>query len=379
MSELRTMKPRRAKEHMPTSVALRGASRRAGRTRSDIQARSARPASRTDQPPPDNQSPRVGPPPPPDLTSSVTHRTRVRRRSRGDQRTRETHTSGVAAAASSDQHERETHDCIVEPGGEGGAVQQATPVRELLPLAPLVSVLRELHRQRQDFHNAEKRLTLQIKAIQRRTHARSGCEKKLHAACPGVYDVETLTTAALAEARHGFEVQRKTFEREMERAAKKLPVYAWVDSVRGFGALGLAQVVAECGDLAGYSNPAKVWKRMGVGLGPAGEAYYEGRSPSRRAILYCIGESMVKAGGPYKVVYDERKAYEAARPACRRQFKTGGECLDEETGACRKIHLHLRAKRYMEKRLLRDLWRAWRATTGLAGRDTPYSAAEVVA
>lgn len=46
--------------------------------------------------------------------------------------------------------------------------------------------------------------------------------------------------------------------------------------------------------------------------------------------------------GPLRLLYDERKAYEAGRV---------------ETPA----HAHNRAKRYIEKRLIRDLWRAWRA------------------
>lgn len=276
--------------------------------------------------------------------------------SRGDHHAVDTHNTSVATALPTEVVTPPIH---VVSDGEGATGKHLSPVRDVSPLAAVVSLLRENHRHRQDYHSAEKRLTLQIKSIQRRSHAAAGCQKPTHAKCPGIYDEATPTTTNLVGARVGFEVLRKGYEKEMEKAAKALPIYPWVKSVRGLGALGLAQVVAECGDLSNYSNPAKLWKRMGVGLSLEGSSYYEGRSPRRRAILYCIGDCIVKAGGELKTLYDERKAFEASKPACRRQFKDGGECYDPETNACRKSHLHNKAKRFMEKRVLRDMWREW--------------------
>jgi hypothetical protein len=40
-------------------------------------------------------------------------------------------------------------------------------------------------------------------------------------------------------------------------------VYPWVQSIHGAGALGLATIIAETGDLNNYPNVAKVWKRLG--------------------------------------------------------------------------------------------------------------------
>ena len=51
--------------------------------------------------------------------------------------------------------------------------------------------------------------------------------------------------------------------RYMEKLAMQLPIYPWIESVRGAGALGLATIIAEAGDLSNYPNPAKVWKRLG--------------------------------------------------------------------------------------------------------------------
>lgn len=65
------------------------------------------------------------------------------------------------------------------------------------------------------------------------------------------------------EARKPTDDKRAAAEKAMEKAAKELPVYPWVEAIRGAGALGLATIVAECGDLSNYATPAKLWKRLG--------------------------------------------------------------------------------------------------------------------
>jgi hypothetical protein len=64
-------------------------------------------------------------------------------------------------------------------------------------------------------------------------------------------------------ARKPADEMRHISEREMEKLAKDLPVHPWIESVHGAGALGLATIVAEAGDLANYSNVAKLISRLG--------------------------------------------------------------------------------------------------------------------
>ena len=127
-------------------------------------------------------------------------------------------------------------------------------------------------------------------------------------------------------------------------------------STRGFGFLGLAQIIGEAGDLANYANPAKLWRRMGLapfgGKSPsmwrreggltAGDWENIGYSPRRRSVMFVLGDSMIKASGPYRELYLGRKAQEIAKapdlPAMAH---------------------HRRAQRYMEKRLLLELWKSW--------------------
>jgi hypothetical protein len=232
--------------------------------------------------------------------------------------------------------------------------------------AGIVAQLRETHRQRQDLHRAEKSLTLQIKAVERRLSGAKGAlppSGRVPRDLTGdeghfsgetqqpVANIAFLATLPLHEARQVVHAGRLKPERQMARLAKQLPVWAWVESVHGFGAVGLAQIVGEAGDLSKYSNPAKLWKRMGLAVingesqrRKAGAAALEhGYNPIRRSIMYCIGDSLIKKQNAYRDLYLDRKQYEM-------------EKLPEGT----KLLWHRRAQRYMEKRLLRDLWRAWR-------------------
>jgi len=237
----------------------------------------------------------------------------------------------------------------------------------------LISTLVELHRQRVALHKSEKSLTLQIKALCRRlvggstkeadTLYRSmlngqGHELAMHAAA---------VTAPFVQARAVINESRAQAEKGLAQHAKLLPVWQWVDGVRGFGPGSLAAIVGEAGDIGTYSNPAKLWKRMGLAvIGDSrqrkvagADAIEHGYSPRRRSVMWVIGDSLIKTSirvvrdddgndtgersslSEYGQIYIDRKAYERPR------VETDG-------------HAHARAKRYMEKRLLRDLWRAWR-------------------
>lgn len=146
--------------------------------------------------------------------------------------------------------------------------------------------------------------------------------------------------------------------KEMARLAVELPVWSsFGESIRGFGAPSLAVIVGEAGDLANYSNPAKLWKRMGLAVmdgvrqgglpkGAGAEAWIaHGYSPRRRSRMFMIGDTLMKGNrdGIYRTLYLDRKKHELAR--------------DPDM---RPIQAHRRAQRYMEKRLLKNLWQAWR-------------------
>lgn len=244
--------------------------------------------------------------------------------------------------------------------GEGAAKAGSASKNAVPPLAELIAMIRETHRQRTDLHRSEKSLTLQIKAICRRMC--SG-EKKdaatLYDAMFGdgehPHAAKTLAWCrSLILARDAIAPERKSAEKRLAKAAKQLPVYPWIDACRGVSALSFGQIVGECGDLSNYGNPAKLWKRMGLAVFDGKRqrrvadpdlAILYGYSAERRSIMYVIGENLIKTNNQdYRAIYDQRKAYELERAP---DMKAG--------------HAHNRSKRYIEKRLLKNLWRAWRA------------------
>lgn len=155
------------------------------------------------------------------------------------------------------------------------------------------------------------------------------------------------------------------FKRDMEKLAKHLPVATWMEQPqqRGFGYLMLAQVIGECGDLANYANPAKLWKRMGCaphsfdgetkmgatwksgreGKLPAEEWVKYGYCPRRRSIAYLFGEGIVKQNKSiYRARYDEAKASGKA---------------NHPDWSDKRAHLH--GMLLATKMLLRNLWCEW--------------------
>lgn len=158
--------------------------------------------------------------------------------------------------------------------------------------------------------------------------------------------------------------QREVVEKEMEKIAKMAPVYPWTETVRGFGARGLAVIVGECGDLANYDDKRKVWKRLG--LAPTGgkamstwrreggltkEDWTEaGYSPARLGQVFGVVTAPLmrsqRDGDPYRTVYLTRR-----------------ERTAETHPDWTKAHSHNDALRVMTKSLIADLWSAWRRPT----------------
>ena len=190
---------------------------------------------------------------------------------------------------------------------------------------------------------------------------------------------------ATIAGREAFDKIEDVTTQAMEELARKLPVYPWfAENVFATQAKSLAVIVGDAGDLAIYSNPAKLWKRMGVGViegvrqgglskTAAKEAWIEhGYNRMRRSRMWNIGDALIKnAGGKYREVYLARKEYE----------RTKAEALGLIVAPTAKIpkdktkaagyrsdgHIHRRAQRFMEKALLKDLWQAWRRSVHHSG------------
>jgi hypothetical protein len=189
-------------------------------------------------------------------------------------------------------------------------------------------------------------------------------------------------------------------ELQMRKIARQFPAWnGWAKEIHGFSDLGLAVVIAEAGDLTRYSTHSKLWKRLGLapvtkdgktqacstwrrngGLSTAewmdesaaGPKY----APRRRAAIFSqVGSPIIGGMGKgyrplvgediskneklshYERVFVQRLRHEAEKdPEMRRPDTDKGRESYSRYAA-------MRAQRYTEKRLLKDLWRAWRRAT----------------
>lgn len=243
-------------------------------------------------------------------------------------------------------------------------------------LSDLIGLVIERHRQRRALLIAEGDMERRIKSKERgvavaRLH-QAGVEIP-RSKFPPVEDVDRLIVAqtypSFFVARDAIAAQRKAVEKDLVAHTRRLPVFAWAKAQRGISELSLAAIVGEAGDLGNYANPGKLWKRMGLAVfdgksqrrtTDAEKAVQQGYSPARRSQMHVIGENLIRASNPeYRALYDARKAYEVER--------------DPEM---KPLHAHRRALRYIEKRLLRSVWQAWRAADEAVSADFPLPPAQ---
>lgn len=185
-----------------------------------------------------------------------------------------------------------------------------------------------------------------------------------------------MASTAAASGWDGIEDQTT---KSLEKLAKQLPAYEWVKSVRGFGAVSFARIVGEAGDISVYSNPAKLWKRMGLavmsgqrqgnpGKGATAVDWTEhGYSGRRRSISWQMADTLFRAQwrgekdgipahaiGPYGEDYARKKAEYAVR------IEATADLPATDPAKWTPARADKAARRYMEKAVLRDLWREWR-------------------
>lgn len=345
----------------------------------------------------------------------------------GGQATSETHSAAAAPSPAGPKRRRGGHkdvdarsESAASPappsvGGEGRMVSDAHAGRAL-PLADTVAAIRARHRERVFWMEQRKRSDLSLGAYLRtalgwslalptaeREAIRAQAEavfdageryvktsRKLLAKAektgsppeaypemaPELRDWSHIVVPAI-EMRGRLDELEAAATKAMATLAAQLPVHEFALTTPGFGPLGLAILIGEAGDLSRYGNPAKLWTRMGVGMrdghrqgnpgtGASKAAWIEEKySPSRRSRLYTIGVALAMIAGPYREVYLDRKAYERARAEAEGLIVAPSSKIPKaKKDQYRSLgHIDNRARRYAEKRLLRNLWQAWRAAS----------------
>lgn len=185
---------------------------------------------------------------------------------------------------------------------------------------------------------------------------KKGCAvgKKLLSKKPTGSALHLLQLKGFIVAWQAIDESIKDLEKQMVVHAKKLPIFQWSVGIPGLGATTLAKLVAEIGNLDDYSNPAKVWARMGCGVLTDGtrqrkvKGEMTGYDPMRRSEIYLAAQWIVMKGKepnhPLYVYFVMQK--ERALPKCKS-----------------KKHAELHANRLMGKKLLKWMWREWRSAT----------------
>lgn len=281
----------------------------------------------------------------------------------------------------------------------GNASESLYSTTGMQPVSDLILSIRELYRQRDDLLRAEGNLARQLKSIAKRgqllvathqndaglsdstlssedeghfiddTHQRFASSSALSGGvsdhlCLDILSDGVANSAAphLKASYDLLHAQRLQLEKTFTKQTKTLPVWeSFGAPIRGFGPVMLGQIVGVAGDLSLYSNPAKLWKRFGLGL-VGGErqrkhkdaelAEAHGYSPRRRAVMAVIGKMMLMNNkGEYRELYLAHKVTQREKHP------------DLSDG-----HIDNRAHRYVQKRLLLNLWKAWRGQNGSGTR-----------
>lgn len=149
---------------------------------------------------------------------------------------------------------------------------------------------------------------------------------------------------------------KKDQEKALKKLAQQLPVWPWVESINGFGAVGLGLIIGETGDLSDYPKKGHLFKRLGCAVinderqrrvTNAELAIEHGYNPERRSLVWQITDSLLKKKNVYKELYDQRKALEFTKP-------------EVQAATAPLMYAHKRAMRYAGKRLIYDLYKVWR-------------------
>lgn len=182
------------------------------------------------------------------------------------------------------------------------------------------------------------------------------------------------------EGRKPFVEAQKAIEAKVSALVKELPIYDWFTSHRGLKAMSLAHLVGSGDkDWAEFPKPASLWKWYGLDVqGGHAPKMSAGKTrtfkPERRAAaIGIIGEQLIKQDkGKWKALYDKRKEYELRMAAERGLTVKPSASITPKQKASglfmSKGHVANRARRYMVKQFLKEMWELW---TGNVFEETP--------
>lgn len=194
-------------------------------------------------------------------------------------------------------------------------------------------------------------------------------------------EVVAITCIPLMAARDALEPYCKATKKSLEKMVKGLPISAWVEEIPGLGLFSMAKILGETGAPGAYRSVSALWKRMGLAVidgerqrrVPGADATKHGYNPKRRAVIWNVGKQIcndmkrpkldedldAREGlSKYERMFLKRLRVEVTNHVehARKPVERDGvmyESFSKQAAA--------RAKRYVEKMFLKDLWVWWRA------------------
>lgn len=170
----------------------------------------------------------------------------------------------------------------------------------------------------------------------------------------------------LAEIVSGTGELEKLAVKSLVTELKLHPLYPWLKAQRGIGDKQGARLLASVGDPywhAAADRPrlvSELWQYAGHG-DPARSRMRRGQetsySPEAKKRLWLVSCSCMKAGGPWREVYDLRRKATADRPHTVPCVRCGPSGSPAQPGSAWSAgHQHADALRITGKEILRALW-----------------------
>lgn len=290
-------------------------------------------------------------------------------------------------------------DCAPPPAWSSGHITLG-PYEPAPEHTETIFAIQNLFRLRQNMIQAMTKLTLQAQSTVRLPTTSDEDFSSDEAKAAARKRTEKLYSQVLADPHHPLyqniepflfamrplEERRASYEKEMARLVKSLPIYAWAKQVKGLGDVSLANIIGACGDIGTYKSVSAVWKRMGLAVmngcrqgNPGKDASKEdwiahGYNKKRRSVVWNVGNSLILGMGRFRPVYgedvDANEEYTYYQKVFANRARYEAERLPHKDGTPVKssdkgkdsysAHAANRAKRYVEKRLLRNLYLEWR-------------------
>jgi hypothetical protein len=205
--------------------------------------------------------------------------------------------------------------------------------------------------------------------------------------------------------------------KEFPKALELHPVAPWLMAVKGIGPTLACKLIGLIGDATKFETVSKLWRFAGLAVvskcskcnhfiptgltrcPECGSDAFDGKAerpvrgerlhydPRLKVTLYNVGVAFLKAGSPYRQVYDEAYAYYMEnRPewsGCRTCKSSVAQCKDPkahaepgfrtETQGWNTGHIQRAATRKMVKLFVAHLWEAWYRLEGKAVPRGPYA------